>query len=128
MNLKRAIRFLRPGVKFWFNGFAEYDYLVWTDISAKPTLLELEAADLAAAKDMRIKQAKAEAGKRIVTAYPYYAQSNAALGLYDTLPENDPFQTDNMKAGIQTIIDAEHAAEAAINALTDSNAVDSFTW
>lgn len=69
-----------------------------------------------------------EASTRIYTAYPAYAQSNAALGLYDSYDHSDPFYPANMKVGIQAVIDSLHTAITAINALTNSVAVDSFTW
>lgn len=102
---------------------------MWPDTTTvKPTLAELEAADLSAAKSQRITTAKKEANSRIYSAYPAYAQSNAALGIYNSLSNTDPFFPANMTAGIQEVITAEHAAEIAINALTTSAAVDAFTW
>lgn len=80
------------------------------------------------AKTERILQAKAEAAMRIMTQWPDYAQRSAALGIYDDLPADDPFHPVNMKAGIKAIIEAEHAAEQAIQALEDVEAVNNFTW
>lgn len=129
MNLQRAINFIRPGSKFYFNGDLGYQYLVWQDTSTvMPTLTELTAADLPASQADRIARAKREASNRIYSMYPAYAQSNAALGLYSSLPNTDPFFPANMTAGIQAVITAEHSAETAIKALTTSAAVDAFTW
>jgi hypothetical protein len=72
--------------------------------------------------------AKQEASNRILAQWPDYAQRSAALGLYDTLPATDPFFPATMKAGISAIIAAEHAAELAINTLTDVPSVQAFTW
>jgi hypothetical protein len=129
MNIQRAIKFLYPDVKYMFNGYEDYDYLMWPQgAGTKPTLQALQDADLDAAKADRILRAKTEASARIYASYPIYAQSNAALGLYDSYPDTDPFFPANMKAGIQTVITAYQAAVTAINALTDSESVDSFTW
>lgn len=129
MNIQRAIKFLRPGSKFCFNGDLDYQYLVWQDQSTvMPTLAQLTEADLAASQASRIARAKREAAARIYALYPAYAQSNAALGLYNALPNTDPFFPTNMTAGIQAIITAEHTAETAINAMTNSDAVDAFIW
>jgi len=94
----------------------------------KPTLDMLQAADLGAAQAARILKAKAEASTRIYANYPAYAQANASLGLYDSLPNTDPWFPANMKAGIQTVITAYQNAVITINALTDSASVDAFTW
>lgn len=128
MNIQRAIQFLYPGVKYMFDGVEDYNFLIWPMTPPKPTMAALQAVDLAAAQTARISLAKSEAAVRISVNYPVYAQINAALGLYDTLPNTDPFFPANMKAGIQVVIDAERAAETAINALTDATLVDSFTW
>lgn len=129
MNIQRAIKFLYPGVRYLFNGYEDYNYLMWPEgIGPKPTLEALEAADLPAAQTARILKAKAEASTRIYANYPAYAQTNAALGLYDSYPDTDPWFPANMKAGIQAVITAYQGAVIAINALTDSDSVDSFTW
>jgi|ERR1035437_3287339 hypothetical protein len=128
MNIQRAIEFLRPNTKYYFNGDLGYKYLVWPNTSVRPTELEIAGADLPAAKAERISKVKWEASLRIYASYPAYAQSNAALGIYDNLDNTDPWFLANMKQGIQTIINSERAAEGAINALTTSDAVDSFTW
>ena len=130
MNIQRAIRFLCPGVSYSFNGYEDYAHLIWpyNPSMPKPTLSDLQTADLPAAKAARISKAKGEASQRIYTSYPAYAQSNASLGLYNSLPNTDSFYPANIVAGIQAIITAEHTAETAINALTTSQAVDAFTW
>lgn len=128
MNIQRAIQFLRPGVNYSFEDCENYNYLLWPVDTTKPTLQELQAADLPAAQATRIKIAKGEAAQRIYTNYPAYAQSNAALGIYNDLPNTDPWFPANMTAGIQAIITLEHIAEVAINALTTSESVDAFTW
>jgi TRAP-type uncharacterized transport system substrate-binding protein len=128
MNIHRAIEFIYPGVKYLFNGIADIDHIILPEGYVVPTSDQLTAADLAAAIAQRISKAKGEAATRIYTQYPPYVQSNVALGLYDSLSPTDPFFPANVTAGIQTIITAEHNAEVAINALTDSASVDTFTW
>lgn len=105
---------------------------VSTDAERNPTLYvyvkDTLIKDLSKTKSVKIAKIKQEANDRILAQWPYYAQLNALSGLYDSLPSSDPFNPNTMKEGIKTVIDAEHAAEAAITQLTTTEDVDNFTW
>jgi hypothetical protein len=103
--------------------------LGWLYDGSKFTEVDLAPTDpLQDPKTARIALARQEASDRILAAYPQYAQSNAALGVYSGLPITDPFYPANMVAGIQAIRAAFAAAVTAINALTDAVAIGAFTW
>ena len=122
MNMRRVVSFLIPGITYL------NDQPVWPVGVTPLTSDQITAADLPAAQAAAIAKAKATESDRIYAQYPAYAQTNAALGLYNALPTSDPFYPANLTAGIQAVLSAEHAAEDAINALTTSSAVDAFSW
>lgn len=64
------------------------------------------------AKAAKLAEIRAEAGRRILAAYPAFVQSNAALGL---LQESEVLA---MTAFIANHIDASNAAEDAVDAAT----------
>ena len=72
------------------------------------------------AQKHRIAMLRVEATSLINEQWPVFAQSNAALGLYDSYPTTDPYNPATMKAGIQAIIDRVHIAIAAVNAAPTS--------
>lgn len=67
---------------------------------------------LPSAKNAKLAEIRAEAKSRILSVYPEFMQSNAALGI---LPEATTLQ---MKAFITNHIDASNTAENAVDAAT----------
>lgn len=129
MNIPKILAYLRFDGADWRMGDpSDYATLEWLGVSSKPSLGDLQEAELAAEKYFKVRKIKTEAANRILSQWPDYAQRSAALGIYDSLPESDSFHPTNMKAGIAAIISAEHAAEDAINALEDPRAVEAFVW
>ena len=121
--LSEVLQHSNPGAKWCIRGDQrDYANLEWMDQSQKPTEEVLLAGELAAAKVSRIARAKTEAMTRIYAAAPAWKQANAALGLYDA----PGIQA--IKDAIQAVRTAEEAAEVAINAMTDVQAVIDFTW
>lgn len=120
MNIPIIIQHLRPGSQWSCS--QTYESLVWMGPGDKPTLAELQAAELPAEKAERIRRIKVEAGGRILSAAPQFKQNNAALGLYDAAT------TQAIKDGISAIRAASDQAEVAVNALTTVEEVQAFTW
>lgn len=69
-------------------------------------------------KAQRIAQINYEAGRRIESVWPLWAQSNAALGVY---PESDAIAC---RAWIERHIDASNAATAQVQAATSAAEID----
>jgi len=69
-------------------------------------------------KAQRIAQINYEAGQRIESVWPLWAQSNAALGVY---PESDAIAC---RQWIEQHIDASNTAAARVNAATTAAEID----
>lgn len=124
LDLPTILNYACPG-KAWAikDDFKSYGNIQWLDNPAdKPLLEDLQAAELPAAKALRISRSKQEAQDRIYATYPIWKQANAAMGLYDAT-ENQA-----VKDGVQAIRTAQATAETAINALTSVTDVLAFTW
>lgn len=123
MKLEAIIKHLRPGVSFRIKrDGTSYEDLEWTDGSPKPTLEEIQAAELPAEKASRIAQIKQEQRSRNFAKYGDGVQMSAALDIYDAAKKNA------IKQFISGNRDAANAAEAAVNSLTTVAEVQGFVW
>ena len=77
-----------------------------------------EPPSLEVQKSRRIAAINAEAGRRIESVWPLWAQSNASLGVY---PESD---ANACRQWIEQHIDASNTATARVNAATTAAEID----
>jgi hypothetical protein len=82
----------------------------WWSAQPQPTVAEIEAASLAAAKAARIAKDRQECRRRLVDHYgDALEQVSRAAGIYGAVAR------DNYEAGVQATIDASNAARDQIN-------------
>lgn len=79
-------------------------------------------SDIDQAKKAAVGKIKLDAQSRILASVPEWKQRSAALGVYGDSKKNE------LRDTIKAITDGSDAAEAAVNALTTVDEVQSFTW
>lgn len=93
----------------------------WLSASAQPTQQEIDAAQLPAAKWLRIEAINTECTARIYSRWPADKQNSAALGVYGVVKLAD------CKAWIEDHVDASNTASNAVLAATTIEDVESVT-
>ena len=128
-NISGPLSFMFPGITFWPGGDCDIDgqtnsVSVWRRQEPQPTLAELAAAELPAAKAATIAANRAECSRRIYARYPPGRQLSALAGLYDLA------NVAAMHEWIALNIAAENTAADLIEAATTVQAVEavSVSW
>lgn len=93
----------------------------WLSASQQPTQQDIDAAQLPAAKWLRIEAINTECTARIYSRWPADKQNSAALGVYGVVKLAD------CKAWIEDHVDASNTASNAVLAATTIEDVESVT-
>lgn len=127
MSISNAILYIYPGIDLRVNVRVENDGAgekigFWGDPRPQPTIAELAAAELPAAKDQRIAAINAECRSRLLARFGDAAeQVSRSLGIYGATEKAA------METGIASTIDASNTASDAVLAAADIAAVEAVT-
>lgn len=122
--LARTLAYLFPGIDFTRDVVIQADsgIVEWRRPEPQPTLAEIDAAELPAAKAARIEADRQECRRRLTEHYgDALEQVSRASGLYGETARA------NHAAGVEACIDASNTARDAINAATTVAAVEAVT-